>query len=103
MPTIRKYHNAAEKQAAYRQRTLAAAASARAAHNLPPLSPVPTIPSYRRWNAMTANALELLSRVQDEMRTYADERSEAWQQTDNAEKLEEQMQALEQAIDALQE
>ena len=52
---------------------------------------------------MTANALELLSRVQDEMRTYADERSEAWQQTDNAEKLEEQMQALEQAIDALQE
>ena len=45
----------------------------------------------------------MLNCVQDEMWTYADERSEAWRQIGNAAKTEDRMQALEPAIDTIRE
>lgn len=69
MPTPRKYATSADRQAAYRARRNATAAS------LPRTS---SIPGYRRWAVMLSQAQGLLEQVTEEMAVYRDERSEAW-------------------------
>ena len=103
MPAIRKYPSHAQRQAAYRQRSADALRHTLAARGLPGVSPIPTIPSYRRWDAMNRQALALLNDALAEMQDYADDRSDEWQETDRAEELAEHIDALQAIADTLRE
>lgn len=93
MPQIRKYANAAERQAAYRQRCAQGQQS----------KAVPQTPGYRRWNAMKAQALSLLEQIAFEMQRYYNQRSDAWQESERAETFVEQMDTLGQIADELRD
>lgn len=94
MPTVRKYANAAEKQAAYRRRC-----SARKQEQMHP----PPTPSPRRWKAMTAQALRILESAVGEMESYHDQRSERWQDSERGEGFREMMESLEEITAVLRD
>jgi hypothetical protein len=98
MPTPRKYTNAAQRQAAYRRRTADALAALCTAKGLPGHTLISTMPSTRRWEALIEQARCALQTVQQEMQTYCDERSDAWQETERSEQLQERIAELEDAI-----
>ena len=93
MPTPRKYNNPAQRQAAYRAR-LAAASNG--------LPAIPTIPGYRRWQAMMGATLTMLANIHREMDDYHQERSESWRDSDRGEAFLERMDTLEEIIDLLE-
>ena len=76
MPQPRKYASRAQQQAAYRQRRAAAQGAAMQAKGLPALPAIPAMPGTARWRAAVRMAHGLLDTVCDEMRGYADDRSE---------------------------
>lgn len=86
MPTPRQYASHADRQAAYRQRC--------AGKQLMP-RPAPPVPGYRRWDALLTHAESLLDRIADEMVAYADERSEAWQDSERGAWFSERLEAIE--------
>lgn len=102
MPTPRKYASAAERQAAYRSRTADAQARLSCANVLPGRAHIPAMPSTRRWDALVQQACTALQTVQQEMQDYYDERSEAWQETERADELQNRIDQLEEAIGAVQ-
>lgn len=59
------------------------------------------MPSQARWQALLARARAELETTRDEMQAYYDARSETWQQGERAAALLEQIESLEQALDAL--
>jgi hypothetical protein len=93
MPTPRKHDNPAQRQAAYRARLAAASKS---------LPAIPTVPGYRRWQAMIGAALTMLTNVYREMDDYHQARSEAWQESERGETLAEHMDELEEIIGLLE-
>lgn len=86
MPQVRIYENAADRQAAYRQRCA----------QRPDCKPIPTVPGYRRWNAMKSQALLLIEQVASEMESYYTQRSETWHDSERAEAFSEALESLEQ-------
>jgi len=102
MPTPRKYASSAERQAAHRRRSREAVAALSAAKGLPAVSPVTTLPSIRRWQALLHAASHALESARDEMQVYVENRSEGWQDSQKAEEMQERIQAIEAAMDALQ-
>jgi hypothetical protein len=102
MPTPRRYANRAQQQTAYRQRQAQARQAEMQAKGLPPLPAIATMPGRPRWRAMIQQALLLLEAVQKEMDDYAQQRSDAWQESERAESFAERQQAVEEALDALQ-
>ena len=103
MPQPRKYADRAQRQAAYRERCAAALRSQCQAKGLPALPPIPTMPGTARWRAAAKMAHDLLNTICDEMRTYADDRSEQWQESERAEEFEEHLGGIEEARDTLSE
>jgi hypothetical protein len=101
MPQPRRYRDAAAKQRAYRQRQEAARRAERAAKGLPPGPASATLPSPARWRALLEQARLALQTVHEEMQTYAEERSDAWQQSERAQTLGESVEAVERALDEL--
>ena len=101
MPTPRKYASSAERQAAHRRRSSDALAALSVAKGLPAVSPINTLPSLRRWQAMLHTASQVLESACEEMQAYADDRSESWQDSQKAEDMAERIQAIEAATDAL--
>ena len=101
MPQPRHHADNAAKQRAYRARQAAARRSEQAAKGLPPAPPLPTLPSQARWLALLARARHDLETTRDEMQAYYDARSETWQQGERATALLEQIESLEQALEAL--
>ena len=101
MPHPRHYPDAAAKQRAYRERQALARRAELAAKGLPPLPPLPTLPSRARWQALLAQAQLALETARDEMQAYYDARSETWLQGERATTMQEQLDALEQVLDAL--
>ena len=93
MPTPRKYESPAQRQAAYRARRAAAEKG---------LPPIPTIPGYRRWQAMMGAALALLADIHREMDDYHQERSESWRDSDRGEAFLERMDSTREIIDLLE-
>jgi|FrelakmetLWP11LW_1041352.scaffolds.fasta_scaffold124280_1 hypothetical protein len=93
MPQIRKYANAAERQAAYRQRCAQGQQ----------FKAISQTPGYRRWNAMKAQALSLLEQIASEMQCYCNQRSDAWQDSERGETFVDQMDTLEQIANELRE
>jgi len=103
MPQPRKYESRAQQQAAYRRRCASALRSQMHAKGLPALPAIPAMPGAARWRAAATMARELLTTVCDEMRAYADDRSEEWQDSDRAEELNDKQTGIEQIRDALDE
>lgn len=95
MPAARKYESAAERQAAYRlrckerERTLA--------------YPVPSAPGLRRWTAMFGRALYLVEKASEEMQTYCDGKSEAWQDSERGEAFADAMESAQDIASAFRE
>lgn len=102
MPMPRRYHNHAQRQAAYRERQTKARKEELTRRGIPPLPAIPTLPGWHRWNAMAEQSLWLLNTMQQEMQDYFDQRSEAWQESERAETLSEHLQAVEEAIAAVE-
>lgn len=103
MPQAKKYANRAQQQAAYRQRRTCSEQELLAQKGLPPLPAIPTLPGHARWRAMLSQAQALLCAAAQEMQTYHDERSEAWQESANAEELLAKLERLEEAITQLED
>jgi hypothetical protein len=101
MPTPRRYASHAQRQAAYRKRQ-ADAHKEKVTAGIPPLPGVPTIPGWPRWNAMTQRILLLLISMKEEMQDYYDQRSEAWQESERGEAMTQRLQAVEEAVTAVE-
>ena len=103
MPTPRRHAHHAARQAAYRERCAAVRRSELEAKGLPALPAIPSIPGHARWRALTRQAQVLLETLQQEMQTYYEQRSEAWQESETGEALLERLQALQEVRTAMEE
>lgn len=101
MPTPKCYPSNAAKQRAYRNRQAQARNQEQRAKGLPPVSPIPTMPGTRRWNAQVHLALAALQAAHQEMDAYYDDRSEAWQEGEKGRDLQERLQSIEDILDQL--
>ena len=63
----------------------------------------PSAPGARRWRALLGQARDLLAVVAAEMADYCADRSDAWLASERGEQVTEQMEALDEAIDLLNE
>ena len=103
MPTPRKYTNAAQRQAAYRNRTADVLAALSVAKGLPGHVLIPTMPSTRRWDALIQHACSALQTARQEMQAYYDDRSDAWLESERAEELQSRMDQFDDAIDVVKD
>lgn len=103
MPTPRRHVHPAARQAAYRARCAAARKQEQAAKGLPALPAVATLPGWRRWNAVAQQVAQLLKTAVEEMEAYADERSEAWEDSDRGGDFRERLEMWEQALASTEE
>jgi len=101
MPQPRHYPDAAARQRAYRARQAQARQTEQAAKGLPSAPPLPTLPSRARWQALLEHARGALETTRDEIQTYCEARSSVWQESERAAALQEQLDAIEQVLDAL--
>jgi len=102
MPTPKMHVDSAARQRAYRKRRAADRKAELLAKGLPATAPIPTMPSLARWRALALQARALVEIMQDEMKAYADERSETWQESENGESFRERLERIEEARDALE-
>ena len=101
MPQPKKYRSHADRQAAYLRRQRQAQERLLGERGLPPSPAIPTLPGRARWSAAICKATALLELVKEEMQTYADDRSEAWQESDRADAHQEKIAAIEEVLDAI--
>ena len=94
MPQPAKYPHAAARQAAYRARCQQIARDQAQERGLPPLPNLPAMPGTRRWKAALTLAHQLVEEICEQMQTYADQRSEAWQQTERAQEFAARLEAI---------
>ncbi len=102
MPQQRRYQDNAAKQRAYRARQAQGRREEQQVKGLPSAPPLPTLPSRARWQALLIQARLALETVRDEMQTYYEDRSEAWQQGERAATLAEQIDQLEVVLNELE-
>jgi hypothetical protein len=101
MPTPKKHNNNAQRQAAYRKRQELARRIECQRGGLPPLPVIPTMPGTRRWTHMLEHARTFFEAVKQERDDYYDERSEAWQDSDKGSDFQEDTEALDAVLDAI--
>src|SRR5712691_1590495 len=101
MPQPRQHPDNAARQRAYRARQAQARCNELQAKGLPPSSPIATLPSRARWHALLDQARLWLAMAHDEMQTYFDDRSHAWQEGERAATLQDTLDQLAAVIDAL--
>lgn len=101
MPTPKRYKDNADRQCAYRARRAQARQKEREAKGLPRAPCIPSMPAHPRWAALIKHARAALQSARDEMEDYANDRSDAWQESENAETLQERIAALDDLIDQL--
>jgi hypothetical protein len=70
---------------------------------LPPLPTIPTIPGAVRWRAAIQSASAILRAVVEEMENYYDDRTERWQESGRGESLQDNLQALSDVLDGLEQ
>src|SRR5690242_7691487 len=102
MPQPRKHASPSARQAAYRARCQQAHQEQLQQRGLPTLPAIPTLPGTARWKAALTQAHALLEAICTEMSTYADERSEVWQQSLRAEEFTLRLEALEEVRDQIE-
>ncbi len=61
------------------------------------------MPGTQRWAAMTGQALLLLQTAEAEMQEYHEQRSESWQGSERGERMAERLQAIQEAIAAVED
>jgi hypothetical protein len=91
----------AEKQKAYRERQKQARALELQQKGMPASSPIPTMPAAPRWNALLEAARANIETAKEEMQGYFDDRSEEWQEGERGQAMQERIEQLETALDAL--
>jgi hypothetical protein len=101
MSQVKHYPNAAARQRAYRERQAQARRVEQEAKGLPPAPPIATLPGRARWQALIEQARLALETARDEMQSYWDDRSEAWQEGERGEAMQGRIEALAQTIDGL--
>jgi len=101
MPQKRTYNSNAERQKAYRDR-IRLSPEPRAGDTLPGRSKLSNVPSEKRWRVLVQSARDALVQVQDEMDEYGSERSDAWHETERAERFTERMLAVSEMAEALE-
>jgi hypothetical protein len=101
MPQPRRYADDAAKQRAYRARQAQARQEELRAKGLPPSAPLPTMPSRARWDGLVEQARQALELARDEMQTYYDDRSAAWQASERAAACLEYLDQLQAVLDDL--
>lgn len=101
MPQSRQYADNAAKQRAYRARQAHARQEELRAKGLPPSAPLPTLPSRARWDGLVEQARQALELARDEMQTYYDDRSAAWQESERAAAFLEYLDHLQAVLDDL--
>jgi hypothetical protein len=82
---------------------MAARRAERQAKGLPALPAIPSMPGTARWRAVAKMAHDLLDTICDEMQSYADDRSEEWQESERAEEFTDRQAGIEEIRDALDE
>jgi len=103
MPQPKLYRNRAEQQAAYRQRIKRAQEQISRQKGLPTLPAIPTMPGTARWRAAIECALALVIQTVDEMQDYHADRSEQWQESPQADDLQERIDTLQAIVDQIKE
>ena len=103
MPQARHYENAAQRQAAYRQRLAQARAAQLEAKGLPPLPAVPTLPGQARWSALLTQAQWALAQVCQEMQDYYEARSATWQESERGACFQERLEAVQEVLTQVEE
>ena len=99
MPQPRKYASRAIRQAAYRQRTRQSQDNLLTQRGLPAGPAIPSMPGTARWSAAIKQSESLIAMVIEEMQDYHDDRSEAWQESPQAEAFLERMEVLQELSD----
>ena len=102
MPQPRLHADHAARQRAYRARQAQARRAEQQERGLPPAPALPTLPSRARWQALMTRAQLALETARDEMQAYADERSDAWQQSERGAALAAQIEQLSMVLDDLE-
>jgi len=103
MPQPRVYHSHAQRQAAYRRRCQEAISRQLREKGLPDSPAISTMPGNARWRQAVANAVQLLSLVEQEMQAYYDERSDAWLESERADNFQERIDAVSEARQSVED
>lgn len=98
MPQPRKYDNAAQRQRAYLARREQARKEQLQAKGLPALPAIAAIPGERRWQALLESARITLQTLHQELQSYQEQRSEAWQESDRGQAMAQRIESLEALI-----
>ena len=92
----------ARRQERFRKRQELIRRAEQAAKSLPALPKITSMPGHARWRSMIAQASILLETASAEMASYHDDRSEAWQESCQAEELLEKVELLQETVSQLQ-
>ena len=103
MPTPKRYNDPAARQRAYRERQVQIRLDERNQKGLPAVPALPTMPGDRRWQTLLEQAQSALSCVQMEMQAYYDDRSEAWQEGERGESMQERLDSAESILTDLED
>ena len=99
MPTPKRHLNNAAKQKSYRTRNAETRNREQLAKGIPRASPISAMPSKGRWNAQIQLAHTLLDQARQEMEDYCGERSEQWQESENAIEMQERVELIEEVLE----
>lgn len=103
MPQQLIYANRAAQQAAYRARQLQSVKDLLSLKGLPPMPVIASMPGRARWDALTSRGSLFLQMALEEMKSYHDNRSEAWQDGPKSDELKAKIECIENALTQLQE
>ena len=92
----------AARQERFRQRQALTRQAEQSAKGLPSLPVIASLPGHGRWRAMIAQAQILLTTASEEMQSYSEDRSDAWQESIQAEELLAKIELLQETASQLQ-
>ena len=90
------------RQERFRQRQALTRRAEQVAKGLPSLPAIASLPGHARWRAMIVQARILLESASEEMQSYVEDRSDAWQESTQAEELLAKIELLQEAVSQLQ-
>jgi len=103
MLTDKQRAQTAARQQRFRQRQAQVRRAEQASKGLPALPAITSMPGQVRWQSALASAHLLIAQVQDEMASYYEERSEAWQDSEAGETFVARQEGVEAVLSQLDE
>jgi hypothetical protein len=92
----------AARQQRFRERQALTRSGEQTAKGLPSLPAIASLPGHARWRAMISQAQMLLNTASEEMQSYSEDHSDAWQESIAAEDLLAKVELLQEAVAQLQ-